>query len=92
MLVHFKIGKRTSFASLISGKELTLWAAWGSLINKRPYLTELVQDIASLPELQNCKWVSRGKPTKDGHPHHPLYVKKEAPFASFDISRYVTTN
>lgn len=75
-------------SKLICGKELTLWAAWGGLIKKRAYLVTLVQSIMLLPELQNCKWVSRGNPTKDGHPHHPLYVKRDAPFAPFDISQY----
>ena len=75
-------------AALIDGRALTLWAAWGGLISKRPYLLPLVQSIVALPALQNCTWVSRGKPTKDGHPHHPLYVKNETPFAPFDISLY----
>ena len=75
-------------AALIDGKELTIWAAWGGLINKRSYLLSLVRDIIALPALQNCAWVSRGKPTKDGHPRHPLYVKKETLFAPFDVSLY----
>lgn len=75
-------------AALISGKNLTLWAAWGGLITKRKYLITLLRGITALPELQNCSWVARGNPTKGGHPHHPLYVKKETPFASFDIARY----
>jgi len=75
-------------AALIDGKTHTLWAAWGGLISKRPYLLPFVQRIVALPELQNCKWVSRGKPTKDGHPHHPLYVRKEEPFVPFNISMY----
>ena len=75
-------------AALINGRERTLWAAWGGLIMKRPYLLMLAKSIISLPELQKCKWVSRGNPTKDGHPHHPLYVKKDAPFTPFDILQY----
>ncbi|MDR0867026.1 MAG: DUF1643 domain-containing protein [Planctomycetota bacterium] len=76
-------------AALIEGKSMTLWAAWGRLITKRTYLAALVQSIVALPELQNCNWVSRGNITKDGHPHHPLYVKKEIPFVPFDMSRYI---
>ena len=75
-------------AAYIGGGKRMLWAAWGGLINKRPYLKGLVRRIVSLPELCNCEWVSRGVPTKDGHPHHPLYVKKDAPFEPFDISIY----
>ncbi|MBI9050779.1 MAG: DUF1643 domain-containing protein [Anaerolineaceae bacterium] len=87
-LPELKAENEQQIAALIDNKELTLWAAWGGLINKRPYLLTLVQSITLLPELQNCKWVARGNPTKDGHPHHPLYVKKDAPFTLFDISRY----
>lgn len=75
-------------AALIDGKPLTLWAAWGGLIKKRKYLLQLVKNIIALPELSNCTWVSRGNPTKDGHPHHPLYVKKDEVFMPFDISFY----
>ena len=83
-----KAENERQIAALINGKPLTLWAAWGGLINKRPYLLPLVQSIVTLPELGNCKWASRGKPTKDGHPHHPLYVKKETPLVVFDMSLY----
>jgi len=75
-------------AGLIDGKAYTLWAAWGALICKRPYLIPLVRRIIVLSELQNCQWVSRGKSTKDGHPHHPLYVRKEARFETFDVGMY----
>ena len=88
-LTELKTENERRIASLIDGKELTLWAAWGGLIKKRPYLMILLKSIIILPELRNCKWVTRGNLTKDGHPHHPLYVKKSVPFTPFDISRYV---
>lgn len=88
-LPDLKAENERRIASLINSKELVLWAAWGSLIHKRPYLLTLMQSIVLLPELRNCKWVSRGNPTKGGHPHHPLYVKKDAPFTPFDISRFM---
>lgn len=75
-------------AALVGGNNLALWAAWGGLIIKRKYLITLLQSITTLPELQNCNWVARGNTTKCGHPHHPLYVKKEMPFVPFDIKRY----
>lgn len=75
-------------ARLIDFQNMTLWAAWGGLITKRPYLLPLVARMVSLPELAHCHWVSRGKRTKDGHPHHPLYVKKDEPFTPFDVSIY----
>lgn len=75
-------------AKLIDGQAYTLWAAWGGLIAKRPYLLPLAQKIIALPQLQNCKWVCRGQNTKGGHPHHPLYVRRDAPFVPFDVSIY----
>lgn len=87
---ELKADNERHIAALIAGQKLTLWAAWGGLIEKRPYLAPLVQNIAHLPELQNCQWISRGRLTKGGHPHHPLYVKKDAPFEPFAISQYTT--
>lgn len=76
-------------ASFIGGRKLSLWAAWGGLIKKRAYLIPLLRSIVDLPALKNCTWVSRGDLLKDGHPHHPLYVKKDAFFSPFDISKYI---
>lgn len=87
-LPELRLENERHIATIISGKNLTLWAAWGGLITKRKYLITLLQSIATLPELQNCNWVARGIPTKSGHPHHPLYVRKEMPFVHFDITRY----
>ena len=87
-LPEIKTENERYIAALINGKERTLWAAWGGLIMKRPYLLMLAKSIISLPELQKCKWVSRGNQTKDGHPHHPLYVKKDTPFTPFNILQY----
>ncbi len=75
-------------SKLIGGKVRTVWAAWGALVEKRLYLAELLYAIAVLPELQHCTWVSRGALTKNGHPHHPLYVKKESILETFDMALY----
>lgn len=87
-LAELKAENERQIAALINGQKLTLWAAWGGLIEKRSYLTGLVQDISTMPELENCQWISRGRLTKGGHPHHPLYVKKDAPFEPFSIKHY----
>ncbi len=74
---------------LVAGKKLLLWAAWGALIEKRPYLRQLVHDIVTLPALEQCTWVSRGMVTKKGHPHHPLYVKSDCPLEYFNMEQYI---
>lgn len=61
----------------------------GTLIEKRPYLKELLLQIVSLHELENCTWAKKGKLTKNGHPHHPLYVKSDVEFELFDIKKYL---
>ena len=66
-------------------------AAWGVLVESRPYLRQLACDIAALPELRNCTRVSLGDVTKAGHPKHPLYVKGDTPFIPFDVVAYTTT-
>ena len=59
-----------SIASFVDGRNLTVWAAWGTLIRKRAYLPGLLTEIVALPELSNCRWRSRGNRSKAGHPHH----------------------
>jgi hypothetical protein len=73
---------------LIDGRSLTLWAAWGSLITKRPFLRENLQGILDLPALSASTWVSRGTVSKAGHPHHPLYAKDTEPFAPYSVASY----
>ncbi len=75
-------------AKIIDYKEYAVWAAWGNLIEKRPYLAKHMQDIISLPELAHCNWLCRGEITKKCHPHHPLYVKNDVEFKAFNIEEY----
>ena len=78
-------------ADVIGGRNVTVWAAWGALIDVRPFLGPCLAGIASLPELARCNWVSRGGVTKAGHPRHPLYVRNDAPFEAFDMDSYRDT-
>lgn len=66
----------------------TVWAAWGTVICKRPYLKECVQDMIAVGERRGARWVCAGKCSKAGHPHHPLYLKKDEPVRPFDIEGY----
>lgn len=65
-----------------------IWAAWGS-IHTRPYLAKCLEDIYAISLKYNCKWVSIGKLSKDGHPHHPLYLSADAEPETFDIVAYL---
>lgn len=80
-----------SIASFVDGRNLTVWAAWGTLIRKRAYLPGLLTEIVALPELSSCRWRSRGTRSRAGHPHHPLYVKDDAPLDQFDVGAHVAS-
>lgn len=78
-----------SIADFADGRTLEVWAAWGTLIGKRKYLPKLLTEIIALPGLANVQWLSRGRRSKAGHPHHPLYVPAEALLDAFDVSTYL---
>ena len=66
-----------------------IWAAWGTVINKRPYLFECLNEIVELSKEYSCRWHRAGKLTKHGHPHHPLYLKRSEELLPFDIDSYM---
>lgn len=66
-----------------------IWAAWGAIIEKRKYLPECVRDMLLLGEAFGAQWYCAGAITKKGHPHHPLYLKKDEPLRPFDVKSYL---
>ena len=71
------------------GVSPAIWAAWGTIIEKRSYLRDCVLDMLSLGQQYGAHWVSAGKKSKKGHPHHPLYLRKDAETEEFDIAAYL---
>ncbi len=68
----------------------TIWAAWGTIIEKRPYLVSCVRDMIEIGKDFNARWVCVGKRSKkSGHPHHPLYLKKDSKIDLFNIESYL---
>ena len=65
-----------------------VWAAWGSIVEMRGYLKACVSEMIAIGELYGAKWYTAGKRTKQGHPHHPLYLKKDSALDEFDIRNY----
>ena len=65
-----------------------MWAAWGTLIEKRDYLPGLMREMVALTRERDIPWVTFGKRSKKGHPHHPLYLKATSPLDAFDIRAY----
>lgn len=66
-----------------------VWAAWGAVIEKRQYLPDCVRDMIALGEQKGARWFSAGKRSKAGHPHHPLYLRKDSILEPFDVSAYL---
>lgn len=88
-LLHTENLKAFAYALSESGTRPTVWAAWGAIIEKRAYLPALIRDFYAVSEKYGAQWVSCGKISKKGHPHHPLYLPTESSFADFDIDRYL---
>lgn len=66
-----------------------VWAAWGAIIEKRPYLPGCVRDLVQEGEEKGARWYCAGAVTKKGHPHHPLYLKKDEKLRPFDVNAYL---
>ena len=66
-----------------------VWAAWGTVIEKRDYLPACVRDMIALGEGRGARWYSAGKRSKKGHPHHPLYLRKDSLLEPFDVAGYL---
>ena len=67
-----------------------VWAAWGAVIEKRGYLADCVADFLSVGKEYGAQWYCVGAITKKGHPHHPLYLRKDEKLKPFDIENYLT--
>ena len=67
-----------------------VWAAWGAIIEKRGYLADCVRDMLTVGEEFGAQWVCAGAITKKGHPHHPLYLRKDEQIKPFDVEAYLS--
>ncbi len=71
-----------------AGYAPAVWAAWGTVIEKRPYLKECVLDMIEIGASLGARWYSAGKRSAKGHPHHPLYLRKDSGLDDFDVLSY----
>ena len=68
-----------------------VWAAWGAIIEKRDYLAQCVRDMVAVGQSYDVQWYCAGAITKKGHPHHPLYLRKDEKLKPFDVQTYLQT-
>ena len=67
----------------------SVWAAWGTIIEKRDYLPMCLRDMLETGEEFGATWHCAGAVSKKGHPHHPLYLRKDEKLKPFDIHAYL---
>ena len=72
-----------------SGKSPAIWAAWGTIIEKRDYLPYCVREMTDIGKRYGAKWLCAGKRSVKGHPHHPLYLRKDEKTVDFDVDAYL---
>ena len=75
--------------SLSAPQSPAVWAAWGTIIEKRPYLPVCVRDMLAIGAEFGARWYTAGKRSKKGHPHHPLYLRKDSLLEAFDPQAYL---
>ena len=66
-----------------------VWAAWGTIIEKRPYLPQCLKDMLDVGKAYGASWYCAGRCSKKGHPHHPLYLRKDEKIRPFDVDAYL---
>lgn len=86
---ELKAENERHIADLINGRQLTLLAAWGELIETRPYLSQMLEGIVSVTDASGCDWVSLGDLLKSGHPRHPSRASYNWPLLCFDMGKYL---
>ncbi len=81
---------RKAFRYLLSqSPHPAVWAAWGRIIEKRSYLMDCMRDFAADGQAVGANWFTAGPLLKSGHPHHPLYLRRDTPLLPFDLDTYL---
>ena len=79
-----------AFSYVLSiSKKPAVWAAWGTIIEKRSYLPQCLRDMLAIGEQYGASWYCAGAVSKKGHPHHPLYLRKDEKIKPFDVKTYL---
>ena len=55
----------------------------------RDYLPLCLKDMIAAGEQYGAQWYCAGAVSKKGHPHHPLYLRKDEKIKPFDVKAYL---
>ena len=87
-LLHRENMEAFRYVLSLSGSP-AIWAAWGAVIEKRGYLKDCLRDMLDIGRKYGAQWYCAGAITKKGHPHHPLYLRKDEKLRPFDVEHYL---
>ena len=87
--LHGENMKAFRYLLSLSGEHPAVWAAWGSIIEKRLYLLDCVRDMLDISRAYGAVWYHAGPLSAKGHPHHPLYLRSDTPLVPFDTETYL---
>ena len=88
MQLHWENLEAFRYVLSVSEKP-AVWAAWGAIIEKRSYLSDCVRDMLQVGKTYGATWFRAGAISKKGHPHHPLYLRKDEKLIPFDVESYL---
>ena len=87
-LLHRENLRAFAYALSLSPRP-AVWAAWGAIITQRDYLAGCVRDLADIAAQHGARWYTAGARSKrGGHPHHPLYLRRDSALEPFDLDAY----
>jgi hypothetical protein len=75
--------------SLTRNGRPAVWAAWGTIIEKRSYLLHCVRDMVHIGASHDAQWYTAGAKSRRGHPHHPLYLRADSVLEPFLVGAYL---
>ena len=87
--LHRENMKAFEYLLTLAGEHPPVWAAWGTILMQRPYLVPCVREMIEIGRARGARWFTCGARSKNGgHPHHPLYLKRDARLDEFDVTSY----
>ncbi len=88
LLLHKENLEAFRYVMSISQKP-AVWAAWGTIIEKRDYLADCLRDMVAVGKEYGASWYCAGAVSKKGHPHHPLYLRKDEKIKHVNVDGYL---